>query len=82
MAQAELTRKKVENILSLMPAALCGWDEEGKIPFFNRRALELWWREPKLADKFCGSLQAFRSDGSQLPLSERPMAIAVKTWLY
>jgi PAS domain-containing protein len=47
MAQAELTRKKVENILSLMPAALCGFDEEGKITFFNRRALELWGREPK-----------------------------------
>jgi PAS domain-containing protein len=49
MAQAELTRKKVENILSLMPAALCGFDEEGKITFFNRRALELWGASRKLS---------------------------------
>ena len=80
MVQAELNRKKVEDILSLMPVAVCGCDAEGKITFFNRHAAELWGREPRLAeDKFCGSLQTFRPDGTQLPLSEGPMAMAVKT---
>jgi PAS domain S-box-containing protein len=48
----------------------------GIIRFFNRKAVELWGREPALGDtdaRFCGSLRLHRLDGSPLPHSETPM---------
>jgi PAS domain S-box-containing protein len=65
-----------------MPAAVYSCDKEGRITFFNRRAVELWGREPKLDDseeRYCGSFRVLRPDGSQIPHSQGPMAIAVKT---
>jgi PAS domain S-box-containing protein len=79
--EAELGRKKIENILSLMPAAVCSCDQEGRITFFNRRAAEVWGREPRLnenSDRYCGSLRLWRVDGSELRHSETPMAAAIK----
>lgn len=49
----------------------------GVIKMYNRRASELWGREPKLGDtdeRFCGSFRLFRPDGSFLPHAETPMA--------
>jgi PAS domain-containing protein len=57
LTEAELSKKKIENILSLMPAAVYTCDEAGRITFLNRRAAELWGREPRLnedQEKFCG----------------------------
>jgi len=44
---------------------------------FNRRAAELWGREPTLGDNnelFCGSYKLFRPDGSHMPHEQCPMA--------
>ena len=44
---------------------------------FNRRAAELWGREPALGDtdeRFCGSFKMFRPDGSFMPHEQCPMA--------
>lgn len=49
----------------------------GVIKMYNRRAAELWGREPKLGDtdeRFCGSYRLYRPDGSFLPHAETPMA--------
>jgi PAS domain S-box-containing protein len=81
LAEAERSKRKLENTLSLMPAAVYTCDEEGRITFFNRRAADLWGREPNLNDsceKFCGSLRLWLTDGSALPHSETPMAQAIK----
>jgi PAS domain-containing protein len=74
--------KRLRQLTSLMPVAVYSCNEAGRITFFNRRAAELWGRDPKLNDdeeRYCGSLRAFRSDGSEIPHSQGPMAVAVKT---
>ena len=76
------SEKRMRQLTSLMPAAVYSCDQEGRITFFNRRAAELWGREPKLNDsqeRYCGSFRVLRPDGSQIPHSQGPMAIAVKT---
>src|SRR6267142_1614800 len=79
-AKSSAARKKIENVLALMPAAVYSCDEHGRINFFNRRAVDLWGREPKPNDddqKLCG---AFRlPNGSLLSQSETPMALALRT---
>jgi PAS domain S-box-containing protein len=76
------SEQRLRQLTSLMPAAVYSCDEEGRITFFNRRAAELWGREPKLNDseeRYCGSFRVLRPDGSQIPHSQGPMALAVKT---
>jgi len=82
LAESELSKKKIENILSVMPVAVYTCDEEGRITYFNQRAAELWGREPCLYDneeKFCGSFRLCRSDGALLPDQETPMARAIRS---
>jgi two-component system, cell cycle sensor histidine kinase and response regulator CckA len=82
ITEAEVTKKKIENVLSVIPMAVYTCDEEGRITFFNQRAADLWGREPKLnseEDKYCGSVRMLAPDGSPMPPSACPMAFAVKT---
>jgi len=82
LLRAEVSKKEIDNILSLMPAGVYRCDEEGRITYFNRRAAELWGREPRTNDneeKFCGSFRLWRPGGSPLPHAETPMAAAVET---
>jgi PAS domain S-box-containing protein len=62
------------------PAAVYSIDAAGVIQDFNRCAAELWGRSPALGDtdeRFCGSHQMFRPDGSFMPHDECPMALVV-----
>src|SRR4029434_4426932 len=52
------------------PVAIYSCDVSGVIQQFNRRAAELWGREPASGDtdeRFCGSVQLFRADGTLPP---------------
>ena len=63
------------------PAAVYFIDASGVIQEFNRCAAELWGRSPKLGDtdeRFCGSHQMFRPDGSSMAHDECPMALVVQ----
>jgi PAS domain S-box-containing protein len=47
----------------------------GLLRLYNRRAAELWGREPTLGEqRYCGALRLFRPDGTHLPHAETPMA--------
>lgn len=47
----------------------------GLVRLYNRRAAELWGREPTLGEqRYCGALRLFRPDGTHLPHAETPMA--------
>jgi two-component system sensor histidine kinase/response regulator len=73
----ERTRK----LGAVMPVAIYTCDALGRINFYNRRAAELWGRDPQLGEeerKFCGSFRLWRANGSPLPHDQSPMAVAVR----
>jgi two-component sensor histidine kinase len=52
------------------------------IESYNRRAVELWGREPRCGDKtdrFCGSYRIYTLEGTYLPHDQCPMAQAIYT---
>jgi PAS domain/His Kinase A (phospho-acceptor) domain len=67
-------------LFDLEPVAVYSCDAAGIIQQFNRRAAELWGREPAPGDsdeRFCGSYKLFRPDGSFMPHEQCPMAEVV-----
>ena len=55
---------------------------DGSLRFWNRRAVELWGREPVRGDpqqRFCGSLRLFQLDGTPLAHASGPMADALRS---
>jgi PAS domain S-box-containing protein len=64
-------------LFRLVPVALYACDAAGVIREFNRRAVELWGREPERGnplERFCGSFKIFYPDGRLMPHDECPMA--------
>ena len=71
----------MSQVLEVFPAAAYTCDPDGLITDFNRAALQLWGREPKLndpADRFCGSFHLFSPDGAPLPHDRCWMALALR----
>jgi PAS domain S-box-containing protein len=66
-----------EPVLGVIPAAVYVCRADGVLVQYNKRAAELWGREPvvgDLSERFCGSHRLFRMDGGELPHSQCPMA--------
>ena len=75
-----LNEERYRFLFEHSPAAVYSIDASGVIQDFNRCAAELWGRSPKLGDtdeRFCGSHQMFRLDGSSMRHDECPMALVV-----
>jgi len=79
--QAEAAMRESEEryrtLFDLGPVAVYSCDSSGTIQKFNRRAAELWGREPAVGDtveRFCGSFKLFRPDGSFMPHAQCSMA--------
>lgn len=71
-----------DTVLELLPAAIYVCDASGSIVRFNRQAVELWGRTPRLGDpdeKLGGAHRLFRPDGTALPPAETPMAEVLRT---
>jgi PAS domain S-box-containing protein len=71
------SEERYRTLFNLGPVAVYSIDTAGRIENFNRRAAELWGREPVLGDsdqRFCGSFKMFRPDGSFMPHEQCPMA--------
>ena len=81
-----IARKKIEegkklyvDLIQNLPVAVYTCDAEGFITSFNKSAIQLWGREPKLwKDKWCGSVQIYTDQGSLIPHDKSPMAISIK----
>jgi PAS domain S-box-containing protein len=71
------SEERYRTLFDLGPVAVYSCEASGVIRDFNRRAVELWGREPKPGDTdelFCGSQQLLRPDGTYLPHDQCPMA--------
>jgi PAS domain S-box-containing protein len=67
-----------DTLLGSLPAAIYSCDAMGRITQFNDAAVELWGRTPKIGhDLWCGSWRIYRPDGTQLPVDQCPMAVAL-----
>jgi PAS domain S-box-containing protein len=67
------------DVLEALPAAIYTTDAEGRITFYNKAAVELAGREPKLgSDEWCVTWRLYLPDGTPLPHDECPMAIALR----
>lgn len=54
-------------------------DEQGHITLYNKAAEELWGRIPETGkDQWSGSCKILRTDGTDLPADESPMAICIR----
>jgi PAS domain S-box-containing protein len=70
---------KYQQVLQALPSAVYTCNKEGIITFYNKAAADLWGREPMLGkDRWCGSWNIYKTDGSPLPLDECPMAITLR----
>jgi signal transduction histidine kinase/CheY-like chemotaxis protein len=69
-------------LLEALPAGAYTCDTDGLITYYNRRAVELWGREPKLndrIDRFCGSFKLYAIDGAPITHDRCWMALALQT---
>ena len=76
-AAVRWNEERNRTLFDLGPLAVYSCDAAGVIQEFNRRAVELWGREPLVGDtdkRFCGSFKLFRPDGSFMPHEQCPMA--------
>jgi len=71
------SEERFRTLFELGPVAKYSCDASGMIQAFNRRAANLWGREPKLGqavDRYCGSFKLFLPDGTPVAHAECPMA--------
>lgn len=73
------SEERYRQLVSLLPAGVYSCDATGRLTFFNRRAAQLWGREPALdgSERFCACYKLFLPDGTYVPPHETPMAMAV-----
>jgi PAS domain S-box-containing protein len=78
---ARATADRLRMLLEGLPAAAYTCDRDGRITYFNKRAVELWGREPKLndqQDRYCGSYKLYLSHDEPIEHSQCWMALALK----
>ena len=73
---------RFRQMVGLVPAAVYMCDNDGLIQQFNRRAVELWGREPRGIGEdvrlFVGRFGIFRPDGAALPREDLPIVETVR----
>jgi PAS domain S-box-containing protein len=70
------SKERYRTLFELAPVAVYSCDASGVIGEYNRRAAELWGRNPEPGDsdeRFCGSFKMYRPDGSYMPHEKCPM---------
>ena len=71
------SEERYRTLFDLVPVAVYVCDSDGIIQEYNRRAAELWGREPGgngQGPRFCGSYKIYHPDGRLMPHEECPMA--------
>jgi PAS domain S-box-containing protein len=76
------SEERFSSLVELMPVAVYVCDTSGLIQHYNHRAVELWGREPAAGDtaqRFCGSLRLYDTDGTLVPHDKSKMAEVLRT---
>src|ERR1700692_1503054 len=76
------SEERFRQLVEVMPVAVYVVDTSGIIQSYNKRAIELWGREPKSKDTaqcFCGSLRLYSLEGKLVPHQESAMAEVLRT---
>src|SRR5579859_6691790 len=71
-----------QDLIEVLPAAVYVCNAAAVVVAYNRRAVELWGREPTLGDtdeKYCGAHRLYHPDGTFLPHRETPMELVLRT---
>ena len=67
------------SVLDALPAAVYTTDAAGRITYYNRAAVELAGREPRLGkDEWCVTWRLYTAEGAPMPHEQCPMAVALK----
>jgi PAS domain S-box-containing protein len=76
-AKLQTSEQRYKTLFDLVPVAVYACNADGVITEFNRRAVELWGREPQRNGSepgFCGSYKIYHPDGRPMPHEHCPMA--------
>ncbi len=76
------SEERFRRLVDVMPVAVYECDRAGMIQSYNKRAVQLWGREPEpgdLAQRYCGSLRLYALDGKLVPHEESKMAEVLRT---
>jgi PAS domain S-box-containing protein len=71
------SKERYRTLFDLGPIAVCSCDASGMIETFNRRAAELWGREPDwdhTQQHYSGYFKMFQPDGRLMANADHPMA--------
>jgi PAS domain S-box-containing protein len=71
-----------QSALDAVPTGLCVCGADGVLVRYNRRAVELWGRAPRLGDPSeldSGAFRRYAPDGTSLPFDSSPVAAALRT---
>jgi two-component system NarL family sensor kinase len=74
--------ERFRRLVEVMPVAVYVCDVSGMIQNYNKRAVELWGREPAIGDpaqRYCGSLRLYSPEGMLVPHEESKMAEVLRT---
>ncbi len=75
------TEAEFHELLEKLPAGAYTCNADGLITYFNKQAVRVWGRAPRLNDpahRFCGSFRLFDRDGKPLQHEESWMALALR----
>jgi two-component system, LuxR family, sensor kinase FixL len=79
--KVEFGEKWFRSMFEKLPAGVYICDAEGRIKYFNQRAVEVWGRRPELdsdAERFCGSFKLYFADGAPMSHDQCWMALAIE----
>jgi two-component system, chemotaxis family, CheB/CheR fusion protein len=72
-------QRRLEDLITALPAAVYTTDAQGRITFFNSACIALAGRTPEIGiDAWCIGRKLCHPDGSPMPHDESPMAVALK----
>ena len=80
-AKLRTSEQRYRTLFDLVPVAVYACDANGVIEEFNRRAVELWGREPNsngAKERFCGSYKIYYPNGGFMSHEKCPMARALR----